>query len=260
MLKARYDLLGTVLDHHRATFQDGVVRDLSDAMILSYMNEENEGKNISGSIDDVMFLMIDVITAGSDSCVNVLKWYVLHLVLKEDVQNKIHDQLDRCMENESMPNTLQLKKFHYLNAFLCEVFRSSTNLPIFPPHRTIRDTNVMGYNIPKHMTVFVNQYCINNDPLKWDDPKTFRPERFLDENGEFAGWNKHEAFMPFGMGRRGCPGKEHGKLQVTMILACLLYRYHFTLAENQEVPKLNNPVVGATARPKDYLVTVLKRK
>ena len=203
--------------------------------------------------------MIDVIFAGSETSVSALNWSVLHLVLKEDIQYKIQDELDRCMEKEDMPDLGELKKFHYLSAFVCEVFRSTTNLP-FLTHCTIRETNVMGYNIPKHMTVFINQHSVNYDPLAWDDPNTFSPERFLDKNNEFVGWSALTGFMPFGLGRRACQGKELGKLQVTMMLACLLYRYRFKLAKNQEPPKLNDPIMEITARPKDYLVTILKRK
>ncbi|XP_046860585.1 steroid 17-alpha-hydroxylase/17,20 lyase-like isoform X2 [Xenia sp. Carnegie-2017] len=260
VLKSRYDLFGEVLDHHRATYKDGVVRDITDAMILSYNNEIKEGKNIHGTIDDVMFLMIDIIAAGAETSVNALNWCILHLVLREDIQNKIHDELDNCMENKNMPNILDLKKFHFLNAFVCEVFRLTTVSPFFPPHRTMRNTTVMGHKIPKNMMVLVNNYCVNSDPRNWDDPKSFDPKRFLQDNGEFVGWTKHQAFMPFGLGLRACPGKELAKLQLLTILASFLNQYHFKLAENQKVPPLHDPVLGATSHPQEYLVNFTKRK
>ncbi|XP_046859477.1 LOW QUALITY PROTEIN: cytochrome P450 1A1-like [Xenia sp. Carnegie-2017] len=260
VLDARYKLFGEVYENHKATYKDGVVRDMTDAMILSYFNEESKGKNIHGTLDDVMFLIIDVMAAGAETSISTLNWCVLHLVLNEDKQNKIHDELDRCMENETMPKIADLKKFHYLNAFVSEVFRLTSVLPFFPPHRTLRDTTVMGYNIPKHMMVLVNNHCINSNPLNWKDPSTFDPGRFLDDNGDFVGWTKHEVFIPFGLGHRACPGKDLGKLQLLTILASFLKCYHIKFSENQEVPPLQDPVMGATTRPKDYLVTFAKRK
>lgn len=260
VLKYRYDLFGEVLDQHKATYKDGVVRDMTDAMILSYNNELKESKNIYGTIDDVMFIMMNLLGAGTDTTVNGLTWSMLHLVLHEDLQNKIHDELDNLMENKDMPNIAELKEFHFLNAFVCEVFRLTTVVPFFPPHRTMRDTTVMGHKIPKNTMVLINNYCVNSDPRNWDDPKSFDPKRFLEDNGEFVGWTEHEAFMPFGLGRRACPGGGVAKLHLIAILASLLNRYHFKLAENQKVPPLHDPVLKGAAQPHEYFVNFTKRK
>lgn len=203
---------------------------------------------------------MNLLGAGTDTTVNGLTWSMLHLVLHEDLQNKIHDELDNLMENKDMPNIAELKKFHFLNAFVCEVFRLTTVVPFFPPHRTMRDTTVMGHKIPKNTMVLINNYCVNSDPRNWDDPKSFDPKRFLEDNGEFVGWTEHEAFMPFGLGRRACPGGGVAKLHLIAILASLLNRYHFKLAENQKVPPLHDPVLKGAAQPHEYFVNFTKRK
>lgn len=258
IIKTRDELFEGVLDYHKRTYQSDVVRDITDAMLSAFFKEEDDGKHI-GQYKDIMFLMIDVMIGGVDTSNAAIAWFILHIVLSKEIQTKMQEEFDRCFEKDSFPSMEDITKCHYFNAVVCEVMRKSGTGPLLAPHRTIRDTTIMGYKIPQNTTVLVNNHGVKHDPIAWKDPDVFRPERFLDENGKFVGWNTHPAFLPFGLGRRACPGKDLGKCQVLITLACLLHRYSIKLDENQPRPKTTEFVPKGTPTPKDFNVIVTKR-
>lgn len=259
VLKTREELFVGLLEHHKKTFKSDNLRDITDGMLAAYFKEEKEGKKQVGTSDDIVFLMMDVIVGGVDTSVSALNWCLLHLIVMEDIQTKIQEELDTSYEKGKVLTFEEVKKFDYLHAFVCEVMRSTPLSPLIGLHRTMRETFVMGYNIPKNMLVFLNQHSVNHDPITWKNPSVFKPGRFLDENGKFVGWSGIPSFMPFGLGRRACPGRDLGKFEVVMMLAHILSRYRIKLAENTIAPKLDDPVVQMTSRPKEYMVTISKR-
>ena len=260
LLKTRDELFGELLEHHKKTFQNGVVRDITDGLLEAYENEkEKHASKDVGCNDDIKYIMMDVITAGSDSSISLTDWFILNMVLKEDIQEKVQQELDKCMDGNGLPHFDDVKNFPYLHAVICEVMRTTSSTPFLLPHRTTRDTSVMGYPVPKKTTVFVNQYRIHYDSKAWDEPQAFKPERFLDGDGNFVGWNMFTAFMPFGLGRRACPGQNLAKLQVFAVLSGLFYHFKFKLADDQPMPNLDDNIPGAIRNPLDYKVVAIKR-
>ena len=140
------------------------------------------------------------------------------------------------------------------------VMRMTSFVPLLLPHQTIRDTTLKGYHVPKKTTVFINQYRIHNNPKEWNEPKLFKPERFLDADGKFVGWTRTPAFLPFGIGRRACPGQDLGKMQVFLILSSLLHQFKLEMEDGEDVPSLvGDTAPGAIRCPKDYKVIARKR-
>ena len=260
LLQTRDELFGELLEHHKKTYQSSVVRDITDGMLAAYETERgrNSGKDI-GCNDDIKFMMMDVITAGSDTSISITDWFILHMVLKEDIQEKVQQELDKFIDENGLPHLDDVQNLTYLHAVVCEVMRTTAFVPFLLPHRTTRDTSVMGYSIPKKTTVFINQYRIHHDPKVWNEPEAFKPERFLDANGNFVGWNFSTAFMPFGLGRRACPGQDLGKLQVFIILSSLFYHFKFKLADDQPIPDLKDGLPGAIRNPLHYNIVAVKR-
>jgi cytochrome P450 len=181
------------------------------------------------------------------------------MVLKQDIQEKVQQELDSFIDENGLPHLDDVQNLTYLQAVVCEVMRITGFVPFLLPHRTTRDTSVMGYHVPKKTTMFVNQYRINYDSKMWNEPEVFKPERFLDADGNFVGWNASTAFIPFGLGRRACPGQDLAKLQVFIILSSLFYRFKFKLADNQPVPNLNDAIPGGVRNPLHYEIVAIKR-
>ena len=92
----------------------------------------------------------------------------------------------------------------FAEAFICETLRKSPVLPFSIPHLTMEDTKIGGFDVPAGEILIYNVYAIHHDVKTWGDPENFRPERFLSEDGQKV--IKPEAFIPFGSGKRLCPG------------------------------------------------------
>ncbi|MDG6100460.1 cytochrome P450, partial [Alteromonas sp. ZYF713] len=100
-------------------------------------------------------------------------------------------------------------------------------VPLLVPRKTTQDVKLMGYDIPEGTQVLVNAWAIGRDPALWEDPEEFRPERFLNNSITYKGQQFN--WLPFGAGRRQCPGIQFGVVVTELVLANIVYRYDFAL-------------------------------
>ena len=132
-------------------------------------------------------------------------------------------------------------------AVLHEIFRHSTFTATTIPHLTTENTNLGGYRIPKGILVFVNQYAVNYDPRHWEEPKEFKPERFLTADGNLID-KPHERYILFSYGSRKCPGDELSRVLLLNLMASVC-----TLCEFESDPKKPTTLEGVynlSSRPK----------
>lgn len=115
----------------------------------------------------------------------------------------------------------------YLDALIKETMRLHPTAPLLLPHRGETDVELWGYIIPKHTQVFVNTWSITRDTAYWKEPTMFRPERFLNSDIDFRG--RDLSFIPFGAGRRICPGVPLGVRMVNLLLATLAHNFDWKL-------------------------------
>ncbi|CAB0037034.1 unnamed protein product [Trichogramma brassicae] len=142
----------------------------------------------------------------------------------------------------------------YLNAVVMEFLRMFMGRTMNVPHRATRDTQLMGYTIPKDSMIVVNfNRILMND--FWGDPEVFRPERFIDETGKIV---TPEQFAPFGIGRHRCMGETLAKGNLFVITAALLQNFTFSPVPG-ETPPRNAYTDGVTACPVPYRVLMTKR-
>ncbi|CAJ1952692.1 unnamed protein product [Sphenostylis stenocarpa] len=121
-----------------------------------------------------------------------------------------------------------LSSMHYMKAVVKETFRLHPPAPLLLPRESMVDTKVMGYDIAKGTQVIVNAWAIGRDPSYWEQPLEFQPERFLNSSIDLKGHDFE--VIPFGAGRRGCPGITFAMNEIELVLANLVH--HF----NWEVP------------------------
>ncbi|CAB4028729.1 steroid 17-alpha-hydroxylase 17,20 lyase-like [Paramuricea clavata] len=197
---------------HQENYIPGTIRDLTDSFISAYEKElaKETRKDISSKHIGIPGLMVDVVAVGSETSSTWLTWFFLYNVLYPNVQSKIHDELDAVVGRDRLPNRADAESLPYLQATLCEVERASGMMTLVGTN-AIRDTTIAGYPIPKGTFVGLNLAKVHEDKREWQEPEKFKPERFLDEDGKFVGWNKLRGFMPFAIGRRECPGQSLAK-------------------------------------------------
>ncbi|CAB3991179.1 steroid 17-alpha-hydroxylase 17,20 lyase-like [Paramuricea clavata] len=202
---------------HQESYIPGTIRDLTDSFISAYEKElAKETREDIGTKDTgIPGLMLNVILGGSANSSTWLTWFFLYMVLYPNVQSKIHEELDKVVGRDRLPNWKDEKSFPYLQATLCEVGRTSGMMTLVGTN-TIRDTTIAGYHIPKGTLVGLNVSKVHEDKREWSEPEEFKPERFLDKDAKFVGWNKLHGFMPFGIGRRECPGQDLARVIVEL--------------------------------------------
>nr|UPI41566.1 CYP3 [Erythropodium caribaeorum] len=259
VLEMRETIFGAELEEHRRTYTTGVTRDIIDSMIASYEIEKAKttDKDV-GTVEDIKFLLLDAVVAGADTSITVVSWFILHMILDKDLQTRLQNELDDVVGRDRLPCWGDVKNLHYLQATVCEVMRHTGFLP-WMPHRTIRDTSIKGYHVPKHTSVFINFYRVHRDPQEFCEPMLFDPGRFVNSDGTFKGWTAVSAFLPFGVGRRACLGQDLGKMQVLSVLSCLLYQFTFHEVESESRPSLEEGDTGSLYHPTDYKVIAKRR-
>ncbi|XP_050256913.1 cytochrome P450 736A117-like [Quercus robur] len=171
----------------------------------------------------------DVFTAGTDTTYSVLEWAMTELLRHPKTMRKMQNEVREITRNKKDIREVDLDKMHYLTAVIKETLRLHPILPLLTPRESCRDAKIQGYDIAVGTQVFINVWAIGRDPGLWDNPEEFHPERFLTSSIDFKGHNFQ--FIPFGAGRRGCPGISFSITTIKLVLAKLLHYFDWTLPD-----------------------------
>ncbi|XP_051138641.1 cytochrome P450 98A3-like [Andrographis paniculata] len=178
------------------------------------------------SEDTVIGLLWDMISAGMDTTTITVEWAMAELVRNPRVQQKAQDELDRVVGTDRVMTEADIPNLPYLQSVTKECFRMHPPTPLMLPHKANADVKIGGYHVPKGATVSVNVWALARDPAVWKSPLEFRPERFLEEDVDMKGTDYR--LLPFGSGRRICPGAQLAIFLVTSMVGHMLH--HFTWA------------------------------
>ncbi|XP_036399231.1 cytochrome P450 2F2-like [Megalops cyprinoides] len=238
---------------HRKTRVPGEPRDVIDC----YLDEMDKRGN-SGSLFDesqMITLLLDLLFAGTDTTSNTLRTTFLYLMTHPDVQERCQREIDAVLGEKEQASYEDRHRMPYMQAVIHEAQRVASTLPLSVFHCTTKDTELMGYDIPKGTLIIPNLSSVLSEESQWKFPRDFNPENFLNQQGEFV---KPEAFMPFSVGPRVCLGEGLARMELFLILVTLLRRFQFVWPEDGGVPDYT-PVFGVTQAPKPYRMGVKLR-
>nr|BAF98473.1 cytochrome P450 [Coptis japonica var. dissecta] len=194
------------------------------------------------SDDTIIGLLWDMITAGMDTTAISVEWAMAELIKNPRVQEKAQEELDRVIGLERILAETDFSSLPYLQSVAKEALRLHPPTPLMLPHKASASVKVGGYDIPKGSNVHVNVWAVARDPAVWKEPLEFRPERFLEEDVDMKGHDFR--LLPFGAGRRVCPGAQLGINLVTSMLGHLLHHFRWTPSEGikaEEIDMSENP-------------------
>uniref|UniRef100_A0ACD5WF86 Uncharacterized protein n=1 Tax=Avena sativa TaxID=4498 RepID=A0ACD5WF86_AVESA len=215
---------GIIQEHRaKATGSPGEARDFVD-ILLSL--QESEGLADA----DIAAVLWEMVFRGTDAMAVLMEWTMARLVLHRDVQANVHRELDEVVGRSSHVTESAVPALPYLQALLKEALRVHPPGPLLSwRHRAITDTYVDGHLVPAGTTAMVNQWAMSRDPDVWDAPLEFRPERFLagGEAPDVSVLGADGRLVPFGSGRRSCPGKSLAMTTVTAWMATLLHEFEW---------------------------------
>ncbi|XP_019155275.1 PREDICTED: cytochrome P450 82A3-like [Ipomoea nil] len=214
--------------------QEEEEEDFMDGLLSTFHGKDDGDHNKDFDADTIVkATSMSVLSAATDTTTVTLTW-ALSLVLNNYcVLEKIQAELDIHVGRERRLNHSDLSKLTYLQAVIKETLRLYPPGPLLLPHQSIDNCTVNGYHIPNGTRVVVNVFKVQRDPNFWSDPDVFRPERFLGEHKEIDLRGNHFELIPFGSGRRMCPGFSLGLELVELVLANLIHGFDLKRISNE---------------------------
>lgn len=194
-------------------------------------------------------------SGGTDTTFSSIEWALSELIRHPKTMEKLQVEVTKIAQGRPLITEDDMVNMYYLRAVLKETLRLHTPLPILVPHESRQDVNLMGYDIPQGTQVMINVSAIARDPLLWDEPDKFKPERFLNSSIDYKGFDFE--LLPFGAGRRGCPGIEFTAAINELVLANIVYKYDLALPNNGRPEELDmSEIVGIVVHKKSPLLVV----
>ncbi|CAI0464914.1 unnamed protein product [Linum tenue] len=159
-----------------------------------------------------------MIIVGTNTFAVMMEWALSALLNNPTVLDKARIELDAIVGHNRLVDDCDYHNLPYLHSIIIETLRLYPVTPLLVPHQSSEDCTVRGYHIPKGTMLMVNAWAIHRDPTVWEDPSSFRPERH--GNGEVGG--QAYGFLPFGIGRRSCPGSGLANKAMCLVLGSLI--------------------------------------
>ncbi|KAK6938742.1 Cytochrome P450 [Dillenia turbinata] len=204
-----------------------------------------------------MFLGVPqtLILGGTDTTTVTLTWAVSLLLNNPQTLKKAQEELDNVVGRDRQVTQADIKNLVYIQAILKETLRLYPPAPLLIREAT-EDSTVRGYNIPTGTHLFINLYKIHRDPKAWPEPLEFRPERFLTTHKHIDIRGQHFELIPFGSGRRVCPGITFAIQVFQYTLATFLHGFNIKTPSNEPVDMSESfAVTNLKTSPLDVLVT-----
>ncbi|KAK7285533.1 hypothetical protein RJT34_20307 [Clitoria ternatea] len=239
------------------------IKDLLD-ILLDIHNDKNS--DIKLTKENIKAFILDIFMAGTDTSALTTEWALAELINHPRVMEKARQEIDAVIGKRRIVEESDIANLPYLQAIVKETLRIHPTGPLIV-RESSESCTVWGYEIPAKTQLFVNVWAIGRDPNHWENPLEFRPERFISEEGSVKGRldvrGQHFHLIPFGSGRRGCPGTSLALQVVQTNLAAMIQCFEWKVnggngtIDMQEKPGLTlsraHPLICVPV-PRLYLV------
>ncbi|KAJ3681455.1 hypothetical protein LUZ60_015944 [Juncus effusus] len=215
-----------VAEHSKMTGKvDADKEDLLDVLLRL---KEHGGLEVPLSMENIRAAIIDAFVGGTETSSSGAEWVMSELVKNPRVLKKAQEEVRKALEGKlNNLHELDIGKLEYLHLVVKETLRMHPIAPILMPRVCQETCQIQGYTVPAGSRMLVNAYTIMRDPKYWEDPNEFKPERFEINQVDYKGTNYE--YLPFGAGRRMCPGLGFGVANIMMSVSCLLYYFDWKM-------------------------------
>ncbi|KAL4563724.1 hypothetical protein LXL04_027769 [Taraxacum kok-saghyz] len=226
-------VLEDVLEDHKGKRGGGIERIDEDLVDVLLRIKEGEELETPITFDNVKAVLLDMFAAGTDTSSATIIWAMAEMMRNQRVLKKAQEEI-REPSNVTKSGT---NDYHYLKLVIKETLRLHAPVPLLVPRESRQQCTIDGYDIPAKTKVVVNAFACALDLEYWEDPESFIPERFENSSINFIG-NDYE-FIPFGAGRRMCPGITFGTNSVESTLVDLLHHFDWKLPKGMKPQDIN---------------------
>lgn len=182
-------------------------------------------------------LMLVLLSAGTDTSMGTMEWALSLMLNNPSTLEKAQAEIDNIIGKERLLDESDVANLPYLRCIISETLRMFPTGPLLIPHESSEDCVVGGYRVPGGTMLIVNLWAIQNDSKNWDDPRKFKPERFEGLEGTRDGYK----LMPFGSGRRGCPGEGLAMRIVGFALGSIIQCFDWSRVSEEMVDLAEGP-------------------
>uniref|UniRef100_A0ACD5V357 Uncharacterized protein n=1 Tax=Avena sativa TaxID=4498 RepID=A0ACD5V357_AVESA len=187
--------------------------------------------------ESICAVLFDIFSGATDTTGTILEWAMSELVRHPKAMARAQLEIRETIgQDRDVISNNDIAKLNYMRMVIKEVLRLHQPAPLIP-RMAREDCKIMGYDMPKGTTIFINVFAVSRDPKCWKNPEEFVPERFENNNMDYTG--THYEFTPFGAGRRQCPGMLFGTSTLEITLANLLYHFDWVLPGGASLESLD---------------------
>ncbi|KAH9624596.1 hypothetical protein KSS87_010299 [Heliosperma pusillum] len=249
------EFLEGVLKEHEDDRNSGKCKNVKDFVEVLLDVQEDETIGFPVERDSIKAIILDVISAGTDTTYAVLEWAMTELLRHNMVMEELKNEVRETTGARSYVTEDDLEQMKYLKAVIKETLRLHPPIPLLVPRLSTQDAKINGYDIPSGTLVIINAWAIQRNSASWDDPEKFFPDRFLNCPIDYKGQDFE--LIPFGAGRRICPGITFAAANIELVLANLVHKFDWTLPGGAEGKSLDtNECTGLTVHRKTPLLAV----
>ncbi|MCD7460760.1 hypothetical protein HAX54_044374 [Datura stramonium] len=189
---------------HKLDQQQQVAKDLLEILLDI---SEDETSEMPLTRENIKAFVLDLFSGGTDTSSIAIEWALAELINHPDIMKKAAQEIDTVTGKNRLVEESDISQLPYLQAIVKETLRLHSPAPMIL-RESSEDCTIEGYHIPSKTRLFVNLWAMNRDPKYWETPLEFRPERFMTNENKKLDARGHNYFhyLPFGSGRRGCPG------------------------------------------------------
>ncbi|CAN1853735.1 3,9-dihydroxypterocarpan 6A-monooxygenase [Linum perenne] len=226
-------------------------------MLLDIYEDENAEMKLTR--ENIKAFIVNIFGAGTDTSSTLIEWGISELIKHPSAMNKARQEIDSVVGKNRLVQESDIQNLPYLQAILKEILRLHPTGPLVV-RESSKECSIAGYTIPARTTLFVNIWSLGRDQNHWNDPDKFEPERFMGER-----WNgksnmldvrgQYFQLLPFGSGRRSCPGASLALRFVPTTLAAMIQCFNWKFSGDGEID-MEEDGVGLTLGRASPLLSV----
>ncbi|CAN1809154.1 Desmethyl-deoxy-podophyllotoxin synthase [Linum perenne] len=242
-------LLQTIIDDHIAKRSEKKKKNNDVDVLLNHTVDQDVDVPVTNN--DIKAVLL------SDTFAVVIEWALSELMKNPKAMQKLQTEIRKQVGQKGRVDQDDLGQLHYLKLVIKETFRLHPPGPLLAPRQAREDTMIHGYQIPEKTRIIINAWAIGRDHLNWAEPDKFDPERFMLDDYATGDYTKGLDFsmIPFGSGRRMCPGVHYGMAVLSLCLANLVYCFDWELLDGVMAEDLDmSEDFGIVVRRKKQLV------
>ncbi|RZC73042.1 hypothetical protein C5167_048517 [Papaver somniferum] len=231
------EIFNKIIDQKLLVLQSGEGNSGKPSDLLDVILDPSHESGIQLQRHEINTLLKDFFAAGTDTSSSTVEWAMAELLHNPSKMTKAQQEISTIIGKDRLIKETDIVRLPYLQAIVKETLRLHPPVPFLVPHKAVVDVKMHNFVVPKDAQVIVNVWAMGRDPTIWMDPISFNPERFLDSKVDYRGQDFE--LIPFGSGRRSCPGLPLAHRMVHLIVGLLVQSFDWKLENGMRLEDLN---------------------